>query len=211
MRRLITIAIVEDNASIRELLQSTIVMEDDYLCAGVFQNGEDALKGIPELQPDVVLMDIGLPGINGIDCVKQLKPACPRTEFMICTVYDEDEKVYQALEYGASSYILKRSKPEFLLQSIREVHEGGSPMSPDIARKLVQRFQQKENKPAAALTVITPREKEILELLSQGFFYKEAADKFGISINTLKRHIYNLYKKLQVDNKTEAINKVFGK
>lgn len=211
MKRLITIAIVEDNASIRELLESTIAMEDDYLCAGVFQNGEDALKGIPELQPDVVLMDIGLPGINGIDCVKQLKPTCPRTEFMICTVYDEDEKVYQALEYGASSYILKRSKPEFLLQSIREVHDGGSPMSPDIARKLVQRFQQKENKNAAALTTITPREKEILELLSQGFFYKEVADQLGISINTLKRHIYNMYKKLQVDNKTEAINKVFGK
>lgn len=211
MKRLITIAIVEDNASIRELLESTIAMEDGYLCAGVFQNGEDALKGIPELQPDVVLMDIGLPGINGIDCVKQLKPTCPRTEFMICTVYDEDEKVYQALEYGASSYILKRSKPEFLLQSIREVHDGGSPMSPDIARKLVQRFQQKENKNAAALTIITPREKEILELLSQGFFYKEVADKLGISINTLKRHIYNMYKKLQVDNKTEAINKVFGK
>lgn len=211
MKRLITIAIVEDNASIRELLESTIAMEDGYLCAGVFKNGEDALKGIPELQPDVVLMDIGLPGINGIDCVKQLKPTCPRTEFMICTVYDEDEKVYQALESGASSYILKRSKPEFLLQSIREVHDGGSPMSPDIARKLVQRFQQKDNKQATVLAVVTPREKEILELLSQGSFYKEVADKLGISINTLKRHIYNVYKKLQVDNKTEAINKVFGK
>ncbi|MFD2286670.1 response regulator [Pedobacter petrophilus] len=210
MKRLITIAIVEDNASISEMLQSIIAMEESYLCTGVFRNGEDALKGIPELQPDVVLMDIGLPGINGIDCIKQLKPTCPRTEFLICTIYDEDEKVYQALEYGASSYILKRSKPEFLLQSIREVHDGGSPMSPDIARKLVQRFQKKENKNAAALT-ITPREKEVLELLSQGLFYKEASDKLGISINTLKRHIYNMYQKLQVDNKTEAINKVFGK
>ncbi|GGE39027.1 LuxR family two component transcriptional regulator [Pedobacter psychrotolerans] len=210
MKRLITIAIVEDNASIREMLQSIIAMEESYLCTGMFGNGEDALKGIPELQPDVVLMDIGLPGINGIDCIKQLKPTCPRTEFLICTIYDEDEKVYQALEYGASSYILKSSKPEFLLQSILEVHNGGSPMSPDIARKLVQRFRQKENKNAAALT-ITPREKEILELLSQGLFYKEASDQLGISINTLKRHIYNMYQKLQVDNKTEAINKVFGK
>ena len=175
-----------------------------------FGNGEEALKGIPELQPDVVLMDIGLPGINGIDCIKQLKPTCPRTEFLICTIYDEDEKVYQALEYGASSYILKSSKPEFLLQSILEVHNGGSPMSPDIARKLVQRFRQKENKNVAVLN-ITPREKEILELLSQGLFYKEASDQLGISINTLKRHIYNMYQKLQVDNKTEAINKVFGK
>lgn len=209
MKRLITIAIVEDNPSIREMLQSIIEMEESYLCTGVFGNGEDALIGIPELQPDVVLMDIGLPGINGINCIKQLKPTCPRTEFLICTIYDEDEKVFQALEYGASSYILKRSKPEFLLQSILEVHNGGSPMSPDIARKLVQRFQQKENK-NAALT-ITPREKEILELLSQGLFYKEASHQLGISINTLKRHIYNMYQKLQVDNKTEAINKVFGK
>jgi len=210
MKRLITIVIVEDNASIREMLQAIIAMEPRYLCAGVFGNGEDALIGIPELQPDVVLMDIGLLGINGIDCIKQLKPTCPRTEFLICTIYDEDEKVFQALEYGASSYILKRSKPEFLLQSILEVHDGGSPMSPDIARKLVQRFQQKENKNAAVLT-ITPREKQILELLSQGLFYKEASDQLGISINTLKRHIYNMYQKLQVDNKTEAINKVFGR
>ena len=210
MKRLITIAIVEDNASIREMLQSIIAMEESYSCTGLFGNGEDALKGIPELQPDVVLMDIGLPGINGIDCIKQLKPTCPRTEFLICTIYDEDEKVYQALEYGASSYILKSSKPEFLLQSILEVHNGGSPMSPDIARKLVQRFRQKENKNVAILN-ITPREKEILELLSQGLFYKEASDQLGISINTLKRHIYNMYQKLQVDNKTEAINKVFGK
>ena len=210
MKRLITIAIVEDNASIREMLQSIIAMEESYSCIGIFGNGEEALKGIPELQPDVVLMDIGLPGINGIDCIKQLKPTCPRTEFLICTIYDEDEKVYQALEYGASSYILKSSKPEFLLQSILEVHNGGSPMSPDIARKLVQRFRQKENKNVAVLN-ITPREKEILELLSQGLFYKEASDQLGISINTLKRHIYNMYQKLQVDNKTEAINKVFGK
>ncbi len=210
MKRIITIAIVEDHASIREMLQSIIAMEESYLCAGVFENGEDALVGIPELQPDVVLMDIGLPGVNGIDCIKQLKPTCPRTEFLICTIYDEDEKVFQALEYGASSYILKSSKPEFLLQSILEVHDGGSPMSPDIARKLVQRFQRRENKNAAALT-ITPREKEVLQLLSQGLFYKEASDQLGISINTLKRHIYNMYQKLQVDNKTEAINKVFGK
>ena len=128
MKRIITIAIVEDHASIREMLQSIIAMEESYLCAGVFENGEDALVGIPELQPDVVLMDIGLPGVNGIDCIKQLKPTCPRTEFLICTIYDEDEKVFQALEYGASSYILKSSKPEFLLQSILEVHDGGSPM-----------------------------------------------------------------------------------
>ncbi|MEZ4883682.1 MAG: response regulator transcription factor [Chitinophagales bacterium] len=207
---LITIAIVEDNANIRELLQNTISMEKDYHCVGSYPNGEQAVIYIPTIHPNVVLMDIGLPGIDGIECVRQLKPLCPKTEFMMCTVYDEDEKVYQALEFGASSYILKRSKPEFLLQAIREVHEGGSPLSPDIARKLVQRFQKKKTDIVAEAN-ITPREMEVLQLLSTGALYKEVADKLGISINTLKRHIYNSYEKLQVDNKTEAFNKLFRK
>ena len=148
--------------------------------------------------------------MDGIECVRKLKLLCPRTEFVMCTIYDEDEKVYQALEFGATSYILKRSKPEFLLQAIREVYAGGSPMSPDIARKIVQRFQ-KTTTDIVTEAHITPREMEILELLSTGALYKEVADKLGISINTLKRHIYNSYEKLQVDNKTVAFNKVFKK
>lgn len=206
----IRIAIVEDHQPICELLQATLALEPAYECVALCATGADALRAIPKLKPDVVLMDIGLPDISGIDCVRQLKPLCPNTEFMMCTVYDEDEKVWRALEYGATSYILKRSKPEFLLQAIREVHEGGSPMSPDIARILVRRFQKPESA-VQELNSITPREKEVLEMLATGALYKEVAGALGISINTLKRHIYNLYEKLHVDNKTEAINKVFGK
>lgn len=206
---MITIAIVEDNEPIQELLQATLAMEDDYVCVGVFSTGRAAIASIPDLLPDVVLMDIGLPDVNGIECVRQLKPVCPGTEFMMCTIYDEDEQVWQALEYGATSYMLKRSKPEELLAAIREVHAGGSPMSPDIARKMVRRFQQgakREN-----VYHVTPREEEILQHLSKGALYKEVADTLGISINTLKRHIYNVYEKLHVDNKVEAINKLFGR
>lgn len=206
---MITVALVEDNQQIQELLEATIAMEKDYCCVGIFANGQTAINGIPELLPDVVLMDIGLPDISGIECVRQLKPLCPGTEFMMCTIYDEDEKVWQALASGASSYILKRSKPEFLLTAIREVHDGGSPMSSDIARKLVRRFQPKQV-PEIDYH-ITPKEQEILELLSKGLMYKEVAGQLNISINTLKRHIYNIYEKLHVDNRTEAINKVFGK
>lgn len=206
---MISIAMVEDNQQIQELLQATIALEEDMNCIAVFSNGAAAIEKLPDLLPDVVLMDIGLPDINGIECVRQLKPLCPGTEFMMCTIYDEDEKVWQALEYGASSYILKRSKPEFLVNAIREVHAGGSPMSADIARKLVRRFQPVPD--AQKDYHITPREKEILELLSKGLMYKEVAQQLTISINTLKRHIYNLYEKLHVDNKVEAINKVFGR
>lgn len=206
---MITIAMVEDNKQIQELLQATIVLENDLSCIAVFSDGSSAIQKIPDLLPDVVLMDIGLPDINGIECVRQLKPICPGTEFLMCTIYDEDEKVWQALEYGASSYILKRSKPEFLVNAIREVHQGGSPMSADIARKLVRRFQPAPE--AQNNYHITPREKEILELLSKGLMYKEVAQQLTISINTLKRHIYNMYEKLHVDNKVEAINKVFGR
>ena len=206
---MITIALVEDNKQIQELLEATIAIEKNYTCVAVFSDCQSAISGIPDLLPDVVLMDIGLPDISGIECVRKLKPLCPGTNFMMCTIYDEDEKVWQALEYGASSYILKRSKPEFLLNAIQEVHDGGSPMSSDIARKLVRRFQQ-NHKPQIDYH-ITPKEKEILELLSKGLMYKEVADQLHISINTLKRHIYNMYEKLHVDNRTEAINKVFGK
>lgn len=205
---MITLAIVEDHLPIQELLQATLDTEPDYACVGVFSTGREAVAAIPDLLPDVVLMDIGLPDVNGIECVRQLKPLCPGTEFVMCTIYDEDEKVWQALEYGASSYILKRSKPEFLISAIREVHAGGSPMSADIARKIVRRFQhhpEREN-----VYGVTAREREILEGLSKGLLYKEVAEALGISINTLKRHIYNLYEKLHVDNKVEAINKMFG-
>lgn len=207
---LITVCIVEDNKNIRESLKIIIDDAGECSCISVFENAEDALKDIPELQPDVVLMDIGLPGINGIDCIRQLKPLCPRVQFMICTVYDEDEKIFDALSAGANSYILKRSSSDTLIAAIKDLHNGGSPMSSDIARKIVQQFQkalpsEKED------YHLTEREKEILELLAKGLTYQQAADKIFISGKTIKKHVYNIYEKLHVNSRTEAVNKYYGR
>jgi two-component system, NarL family, response regulator LiaR len=207
---LITVCIVEDNKNIRESLKILVSEPVDCACIGDFANGEDALKEIPELQPDIVLMDIDLPGRNGIECIRQLKPLCPGVQFMICTVYDEDEKIFDALAAGANSYILKRSNSEILIDAIRDLHGGGSPMSSDIARKIVRQFQK-------ALPVekedyhLTEREKEILELLAKGLTYQQAADKVFISSKTIKKHVYNIYEKLHVNSRTEAVNKYFGR
>jgi two-component system, NarL family, response regulator LiaR len=207
---LITVCIVEDRKDIRESLKILVNEAGDCACIGDFTNGEDAVKEIPELQPDVVLMDIDLPGINGIDCIRQLKPLCPRVQFMICTVYDEDEKIFDALAAGANSYILKRSDSDTLINSIRDLHNGGSPMSSDIARKIVRQFQkalpsEKED------YHLTDREKEILELLAKGLTYQQTADKIFISGKTIKKHVYNIYEKLHVNSRTEAVNKYFGR
>ncbi len=205
---MITVAIVEDNKNIQELLKSIIESNHEYYCAAILNTAEEAITALPELLPDVVLMDIGLPGMNGIDCVKKLKPVCPGVEFMMCTIYDEDEKVFDAREAGANSYILKSTTQETLLDAIKDLHEGGSPMSSDIARKVVQRFQRKTN--VKVEYGITPREEEVLGLLAKGLIYKEVADRLGISVKTMKKHIYNIYEKMHVNNKIEAVNKFLG-
>ena len=206
---MISVLLVEDNPDIQLLLQTIISRNDDYVCVAVVSTGTEALRKIPELLPDVVLMDIGLPDISGIDCVRKLKHVCPSVEFIMCTIYDEDEKVFQSLEAGANSYILKKSKPELLLTAIREVYEGGSPMSSDIARKIVAKLQHKD--PPRPDYGITPREVDVLTMLSKGLTYNEVADQLFISVKTLKKHIYNIYEKLHVNNKVEALNKFFGK
>ncbi|WP_373515501.1 LuxR C-terminal-related transcriptional regulator [Persicitalea sp.] len=154
-------------------------------------------------------MDIGLPDISGIDCVRKLKVLCPNVEFIMCTIYDEDENVFQSLEAVANSYILKKSKPELLRTAIREVHEGGSPMSSYIARNIVTKIQHKCQ--VRTDYGITPLEVDVLTMLSKGLAYQEVADGLFISVKTLKKHIYNICSKLHVDNKVEALNKFFGK
>jgi two-component system, NarL family, response regulator LiaR len=208
--QLITVCIVEDRKDIRESLKILVNDAAECACIGAFENGEDAVKEIPELQPDVVLMDIDLPGINGIECVKQLKTLCPRVQFMICTVYDEDEKIFDALAAGANSYILKRSDSGTLINSIRDLHNGGSPMSSDIARKIVKQFQN--NIPVEKEDFhLTEREKEILELLAKGLTYQQTADRIFISGKTIKKHVYNIYEKLHVNSRTDAVNKYYGR
>ncbi len=207
----ITVCIVEDRIDIREALFALVDSQPNLTCIGTFENAEDALVGIPELQPNVVLMDIDLPKMDGIECIKLLKPKCPRVQFMICTVYDEDEKVFEALSTGANGYILKRSPPARLLEAIVELYHGGSPMSSDIARKIVLSFQQKPEEKIQEEYHITPREQEILQLLSKGLSYQELADKLFISSKTVRKHIFNIYEKLHVNSRMEAVNKYFGR
>lgn len=213
----IAVCIVDDNKDIRSALEQIILMSDGYTLLGSFANAEDALSNIPLLRPDVVLMDINLgEGDNGIDCVRQLKSEYPEILFMMCTVYEDDEKIFEALSAGASGYILKKTAPHKMLEAIRELQEGGSPMSSQIARKVVAAFQHPKapsgaSSENATLSILSNREKEILELLAKGLLYKEIAAHLFISQETVRKHVYHIYEKLHVNNRVEAINKFFGR
>lgn len=205
----IRIAIVEDDPDIRRLLEETISSEKGFKCDAVFENAEDALKKIPLLNPDIVLMDINLPGMNGIECVKRLMEICPGIQVMMCTVYEEDEKIFNALLAGATGYIVKKTPPEKLVEAIRELHQGGSPMSASIARRVVSMMLAHKTVMTEETSSLTLREKELLHLLSHGYRYKEIAEKLSISIETVRRHTQSIYRKLHVQSRTDAINKAF--
>ena len=207
MSKNISIAIVEDDSDIQDMLIEILSRNKEFKVIGTYENKKSALKNIPLIKPEIVLMDIALPDGTGIEIIKELKPKFPKIEYMICTTYEDDAKVMDALEAGASSYVLKRSAPDFIVNAVKELYEGGSPMSPDIARIVVKRINKYAPKNNTT-EVLTQRESEILELLAKGYLYKEVADILGISINTLKVHCYNIYKKLHVNNKIEAINLV---
>lgn len=210
----IPVAIVEDNNDIRLALEQIIEMSDDCILAGSCISGEEAVIKIPILAPKVVLMDIGLGGMNGIEVVRQLKQSNPEILFMMCTIYEDDEKIFEALSAGANGYILKKTSPAKLLEGIRELLDGGAPMSSQIARKVVAAFQNKpvvDNNTENELDVLSKREKEILEMLSTGLLYKEIAEKMFISSETVRKHVYHIYEKLHVGNRVEAVNKFFGR
>lgn len=208
----ISVCIVEDNNDIRQALEQIISMSSGYELLGSFPSGEAAMAGLPELKPSVVLMDINLGGMSGIECVKQLKPVHPDILFMMCTVYEEDEKIFEALAAGANGYILKKTAPSKLLESIRELADGGAPMSSQIARKVVAAFQGKTNtSPDAKLDTLSNRELEILELLAKGMLYKEISAKLNIAQETVRKHVYHIYEKLHVNNRMEAVNKYYGR
>jgi len=209
----ISVAIVEDNNDIRNALEQIIDMADGYTLAGSCVNGEEAIINIPLLRPSIVLMDINLGGINGIEVVRILKEEMPDILFMMCTIYEEDEKIFEALSAGASGYVLKKTAPDKLLDAIKELYEGGAPMSSQIARKVVTTFQNKSASVASpdSLGVLSRREKEILEMLSKGLLYKEIADQLFISPQTVRKHVYHIYEKLHVGNRIEAVNKYFGR
>jgi DNA-binding NarL/FixJ family response regulator len=211
-----SVAIVEDNSSIREAMELIVQLSSKYRLVGSFINGEEALRFLPALKPDVVLMDINLGGIDGIACVRQLKAIHPHMLFMICTVLEEDEKIFDALQAGANGYILKKTAPADMLTAIDELCNGGAPMSSQIARKLVQFFRQPgvvsvQKRDSEVIDELTKRETQVLEMLSQGLMYKEIGDELSISTETVKKHVYRIYDKLHVNNRTEALNKYYGR
>jgi DNA-binding NarL/FixJ family response regulator len=206
---MIAVAIVEDIKEIREGLRILINLSDGFNCEHIYSTAEEALDLLPQNKPDVVLMDINLPGINGIECVKQLKLMCPDTQFIMSTVYEDDENIYESLKAGATGYLLKKTVPSRILEAIAEVHDGGSPMSAQIARRVIASFQKGDGIEESEL--LTVREKEILKNLSEGLRYKEIAAKLKISIETVRTHARRIYEKLHVQSRTEALNKVYGK
>ncbi len=202
----ISIAIVEDEKNYNNTLKKIINYQKDMRVVAQFFDGSEALQKLPDLLPDVVMMDIQLPDMLGIKIIEKLKKEMPETQFIMCTSFEEDEKIFNSLKAGAMGYLIKGESMEKILTSIRDVYNGGAPMSFAIARKVLGHFERKtEDK--KDLEDLTERETEVLGLLAQGFLYKEIADKKFISIDTVKKHVGNIYRKLHVSNKVEAINK----
>jgi NarL family two-component system response regulator LiaR len=206
---MISIAIIEDLPDYKEALTQLIVSTKGLNLLKTYCNAEDAKQELPFLKPDVTLVDINLPGMSGIALVDYLSTHAPETLCMICTAYDDDEKVFRALAAGAHGYILKTTTPEKLTEAIFELANGGAPMSSQVARKVVQAFRKKEM--ISHVKNLTEREREVLELLAKGLLYKEIAVQLGISQETVRRHCFNIYEKFHVHNRTEALNKYFGK
>jgi DNA-binding NarL/FixJ family response regulator len=202
----ITVSIVEDNDQLRATLARLINREEEFRCISNFPTAEAALEALPKEPPEVVLMDINLPGINGVECVRRLKQAVPKLLVVMLTAYEDTENIFNALAAGAAGYLLKRAPRGELLEAIREVHRGGSPMTTHIARKVVQSFQKTGPAPQPGENLST-REQEVLDCLSQGFLYKEIAEKLGISYETVHTYIRRIYEKLQVRTRTEAVAK----
>ncbi len=202
----ITVSIVEDNDQLRGTLARVIDRADGFECLSQYANAESALEAIPRERPNVVLMDINLPGMSGVECVRRLKQLVPQTQAVMLTVYEDTENIFNALAAGASGYLLKRTSSAELLAAIREVYRGGSPMTTHIARKVVQSFQN-ASATAQPTENLSPREQEVLDCLSQGFLYKEIAEKLGISYETVHTYIRRIYEKLQVRTRTEAVAK----
>jgi DNA-binding NarL/FixJ family response regulator len=206
----ISIAIVEDDRETREGLVELLSGETRVHSVGVYPTGEAAVRGIPHVKPEVALVDINLPGMSGIECVSQLKRQMPRLQVLMLTKYEESDLIFNSLRAGASGYLLKKVLTGELISAIEQVHAGGAPMSMQIARKVVDHFSQIKQ-PATDLDKLTPREQEVLALLSKGFLYKEISDRLGISFHTFRNHQRTIYEKLHVHSRTEAAVKYLGR
>jgi DNA-binding NarL/FixJ family response regulator len=211
----ISLAIVEDLDEVRDGLKNFLALSTEFQVLESFKTAEDALAAWPRCQPDIFIVDINLPGMNGIEFVRKAAAGEGRTQFMMFTVYENDEKVFEALKAGASGYLLKNTGLVHIIEALKELHQGGSPMSSAIARKLVRALQEpggkERNRPTHWDPALSPRENEILQLLARGLLYKEISDQLHISTSTVRQHIHRIYEKLHVQNRTEAINKTFKK
>jgi DNA-binding NarL/FixJ family response regulator len=201
---MITVSIVDDEKELRESIKTFIDGSPGFRCVSAYHSAETALKHLPQDHPDVVLMDIHLTGMSGIECVERLKAMMPQMQVMMLTVYEDTDQIFKALSAGASGYMLKRSTPARLLEAIKELNEGGSPMSSSIARKVVASFQQ-SGQVRDEKTNLSPREHMVLEAMAKGLTYKQAADQFGISIGTIRTYVRRIYEKLHVQSRTEAV------
>lgn len=200
----IKLCLVEDDTALREIFAESLSHADDLELVGQYGDAESAIVDLPRDKPDVVLMDINLPGKSGIDCVRELKPLMPKTQFMMVTVYQDADNIFQALTAGATGYLLKHASRADLLQAVREVNSGGSPISSHIARKVVQAFQ--ENKPAPTdCHNLSTREQEVIELLAQGYLLKEIADRLKVSLHTIGTYTRRIYEKLHVHSRSQAV------
>jgi DNA-binding NarL/FixJ family response regulator len=206
----ITVSIVEDDHATRDSLEALLKEAPGLQCVSTYATGEEALSGIPDENPDVVLADIRLPGISGIECVAKLKTRMPKLQVLMLTTYEERELIFNSLRAGASGYILKNAPRSELLQAVEQVHAGGAPMSMQIARKVVSHFQAIPDS-SSDVEKLTQREHQILSLLAKGFLYKEIGDQLGISMGTVKVHVHTIYEKLHVQSRTQATLKFLGK
>jgi DNA-binding NarL/FixJ family response regulator len=208
--RPIRVALVEDDPQVRDGLHVLIDNSETCICVAAFGSAEDTLERLPALDVDVVLMDIQLPGRSGIECIGELKRRLPKLQIMMLTVFEDHDRIFQSLAAGASGYLLKQTPPDKLLEAISDLHRGGAPMSTQIARRVVEFFQQAAPSGDAAAG-LSPREKEIIALLAKGYLYKEIAGQLRLSVETVRTHIHNIYDKLHVRSRTEAVMKVFGR
>lgn len=206
----IKVSIIEDDDWIRENLAAQIGRTSGFVCAGCYRNGEEAISRILKDIPDVILMDINLPKMNGIECVRKLKPLVPSAHIMMLTVYEDSDKIFDSLLAGASGYLLKRTPQAEIMEAIADVHRGNSPMSGHIARKVVQYFNQRGSDDKE-IEKLSKREREVLDHLAQGIPYKEIADVLSLSIDTVRMHIKGIYSKLHVHSRGEAVAKYLRK
>lgn len=205
------VCVVEDDSRIREVLREIIAGAPDMELVRVHANAEEALVSEDGAGVDVVVMDINLPGQSGIDCVRQLAQRSRTMQFLMYTMFDDDQRVFEALKAGANGYILKTSKPGEILDAIRELARGGSPMSAPVARRVVAQLRGTDERADLAEAKLTDRERTVLELLAQGLLYKEISERLGMTEGAIKQHIHRMYDKLHVQNRTEAVNKFFGR